>query len=259
MKTQSQRFRTSDTAGFTLTEMMVVIIIVVTLAVLSFSIINKMRNRANDALAVANMRQIGEAIATFASENQRLPRFAGAGVSPALSTANTLTQAYVLRSYLGLPEPTGTIHRAEIFKPPGLKPSNMSGKQNWYELTCYVMYSTNDIHKSKAYLPKGVMADSTGADVGPFGRNGTGGNPSTEGWPLGMLDRAMSKFSSDNGGRIVDLSMIPAMMEINAEHPTIKGSWPWPVPEKPVRGDHVNVLYFDWHVGSVKPDFFFKP
>lgn len=249
--------------GFTLVEMMVVIIIVITLAILAFGMTSKMRDKANNTLAIANMRQIGIGIASHLSDQGRLPRFAGAGVNPTYSTQSkhARTQAMLLQPYLGLAEPTAKDQYAEVLRPPGLKSGNMSGKKNWYEVTAYAMYSTNDIHKSKAYFPKGVVTDSAQRDVGPFGRNGgnTSDNPTTEGWTAGMFDRALAKYSTDNSGKLADLSMVPAMLEINAKYPGIKGAWPWPVPQEPVRKDHVNVLYFDWHVGSVKPDYFYKP
>lgn len=232
-----------------------VIVIVITLAALSFSVVSKMRDRSNNIVAITKMREIGSGINMYLSDNGRLPRFSGTGVSSTLSTANTLTHAYVLQSYIGLPEPTSTVRYAEVFRPPGLKADNMSGKKNWYEVTAYAMYSTNDIHKSKAYFPKGAMTDSTGADVGPFGRNGTGGNPTSNGWTSAMFDSALAKYSADNQGKRADISMVPMMMEISAK----QKSWPWPVPQKPVRGSHVNVLYFDGHVDSVKPDFYYKP
>lgn len=234
---------------------MVVVIIVVVLALVAFSLITRMRNRANDVSALMNMRQIGVGIASHLSDKQRLPRFTGTGVSAALSTSNTLTHAYVLQPYIGLQEPTSKIQYAEIFKPPGIKSEHMNGRTNWHEVTCYGMYSTNDVHKTKAYLPKGTLTDSAGIDVGPFGRNGTGGNPTSDGWTSAILDRGLQKFAAENGGKIPDLSIVPAMMELNGE----QKKWPWPVPPTPIRGDHVNVLYFDWHVGSVKPDYFFKP
>jgi prepilin-type N-terminal cleavage/methylation domain-containing protein/prepilin-type processing-associated H-X9-DG protein len=250
---------TCDRRGFTLVELLVVILLVVVLAGVALLLAGRMRDKADNATAVLNMRQIGVAIACFMSDNQRLPRFSGTGVSAAYSTANKLTHAFVLQPYLGIDEPSSTLRYAEIFKPPGLKRGMMNGKSGWQELTCFAMYSTNDITKTKAFLPKGTVSDSAGIDVGPFGRTGTGGNPTSEGWNSAMLESGLQKFSDANGGRIVNLSMVPAMLEINAAFPTIKGSWPWPVPSKPVRGDHVNVLYFDWHVGSVKPDYFYKP
>ncbi len=246
--------RTHRRSGFTLTELLVVILIVAVLATISLTIVSRVRDRANDSLAVMHMRQIGLGIAGYMSDNQRLPRFSGTGVSSALSTANTLTHAYVLQPYLGLEEPTSEIRYVELFKPPGLKRDQMNGKANWYELRCYGMYSTNDIHKTKAYLPKGTLSDSSGIDVGPFGRNGTSGRPTTDGWSTAILDRSLLKFAEDNGVRVPDLSMVPAMMELCAS----QKQWPWSVPSTPIRGDHVNVLYFDWHVGSVSPDYFFK-
>jgi prepilin-type processing-associated H-X9-DG protein len=247
--------------GFTLVEMMVVIIIIITLAVLSFSIISKMRDRANNVLAMANMRQVGVGIGSYLSDQGHLPRFSGTGVSARYSTKYNTTHAAVLQSYLGLAEPTDKDQYAPVLQPPGLKSDNMAGQKNWYDVTAYAMYSTNDIHPSKAYFPKGILVDSANRDVGPFGRNGSGasGDPATNGWTTAIMDRALAKYSADNAGKIADLSMVPCMMEINAKYPTIKGTWPWKVPQLPVRGDHVNVLYFDWHVDSVKPDYFFKP
>lgn len=247
--------------AFTLVELLVVIVIIITLAAVTFVVVSKMRDRANNVLAVTKMREIGVGIASYTSDTGHLPRFAGTGVSSIYCTHGNhgTTHANVLQPYLGIPEPNDSDQHAEIFHPPGLKSNNMAGKKHWYEVTSFAMYSTNDIHKSKAYFPKGVMSDSNGVDVGPFGRTGTGGNPTSEGWTTGVFDRALQKYSDDNGGKLADVSMVPAMIEINADFPTIKGSWPWPVPHEVIRGDHVNVLYFDWHVGSVKPNYFYKP
>lgn len=243
--------------GFTLVELLVVVVIVITLAFLTLAVVIRMRERANNILAVSNMRQIGSAISSYLSENDHLPAFNDAGVSPALSTADPLTQAYVLQPYLGLAEPTATVQYPEVFRAPGLKPENMGGKKKWYEVVAHAMYSTEHIHASKAYLPTGVVTDTEGQDVGPFGR--VGGTATSPGWKTGQLDAGLAKYSADNGGKIATLSMVPAMLEINAEHPSIAGSWPWPVPQKTLRGSYVNVLYFDWRVESVAPTFFYEP
>lgn len=244
--------------GFTVMELLITIAIIAALATLGLMGAEKMRAMANNANAVRNMRQVGIALAGYMSDHQRLPRL-GTGVSPLVSTSNTRTHAYLLQPYLGLPEPTAQPHYAEVFKPPGLKRDRMSGRKNWYELTCYAMYSTNDIHKSKAYLPAGTFNDSTGASVGPFGRTGTGGNPTSEGWTSAMLESGLTKYSEDNGGRPGDLSMTPAMMEISAKYRPSAKNWPWPVPSEPMRPDRINVLYFDWHVAAVAPDYFYTP
>ena len=244
--------------GFTLVELLVVVIIIAALAALSFSVVKRVRLKANNTVSLANMRQVGVALNTYLSDNDHLPRFSGTGVSSTLVTGSTTTHAYVLQPYLGLQEPTATKQNPEIFKPPGLTSDNMNGVKNWYDLTCYAMYSTNDIHASKCYFPKGTISDSTGTDVGPFGRTGTGGNPSSDGWKMSYFDAALAKYSEKNPGKIATISMVPAMMEINAQYPGIKGSWPWKVPSKPIRDDHVNVLYFDGHVEGVAPGYFFS-
>jgi prepilin-type N-terminal cleavage/methylation domain-containing protein len=245
-------------AGFTLVELLVVITIILTLAALTFGVVVKTRQRADNVLAISNMRQIGAAIASYMTENDHLPTFRDVGVSPAYSTNDPYTQASVLQPYLGIPELTSKTQYALIFRPPGLKPDNMSGQKNWHEVTSYAMYHNEYITPSKAYLPKGVVTDSEGQDVGPFGRYTGGGTP-VDGWRSAQLDAALTRFTAENGGKIATLSKAPAMFEINAEYPSAKGSWPWPVPEKTLRQDHVNVLYFDWRVESVTPKFFFTP
>jgi len=248
----------SSPAGFTLVELLVVISIVLTLAALTFGVVVKMRQRADNILAISNMRQIGAAIASYMTEYDHLPTFMDVGVSAAYSTNNPYTQASVLQPYLSISEPTSKTQYALIFRPPGLKPDNMSGKKNWYEVTSYAMYNSDYITPTKAYLPKGVVTDPDGQDVGPFGRYSSSGKP-VDGWRSAQLDAAITRFSATNGGKIATLSKVPAMFEINAEHPSVRGSWPWPVPKKTLRKDHVNVLYFDWRVDSVTPKFFFTP
>ena len=245
-------------AGFTLVELLVVITIILTLAALTFGVVVKTRQRADNILAISNMGQIGAAIASYMTENDHLPTFLDAGVSPAYSTNDPYSQATVLQPYLGYTEPTSKVQYALIFKPPGLKPDNMGGQKNWYNLIGYAMYNSDDIVPSKAYLPKGVVTDSDGQDVGPFGRATASGTP-VDGWRSAQIDAAITRFSANNGGKIATLSKVPAMYEINAEHPSVRGSWPWPVPKKNLRKDHVNVLYFDWRVDSVTPKFFATP
>lgn len=257
----AKRARCHFPTGFTLVELLIVIVILAVLAALSFSVTKRVRMKAYNTVSLANMRQIGVALTAYQSDNDHLPRFSGTGVSPVLSTDSSLarTHANVLQPYLGLAEPTSKRQYADIFKPPGLGSDNMNGQKNWYDLTCYAMYSTNDIHASKCYFPKGTITDSAGTDVGPFGRTGTGGNPTSEGWKMSYFDSALAKYSTNNPGKSATLAMVPAMLEINAKYPGIKGSWPWAVPAKPVRVDHVNVLYFDGHADSVTPEYFYKP
>jgi prepilin-type N-terminal cleavage/methylation domain-containing protein len=73
MKTkQGTAYRTRQ--GFTLTELLVVITIIVVLAAVVFSITGSVRKKASGAVSVSNLRQIGMAIPAHASDNNgRLP------------------------------------------------------------------------------------------------------------------------------------------------------------------------------------------
>jgi len=246
----------SGRRGFTLVELLVVIAIILVLAAVSMAVFLKVKKRADNIRAITNMREIGVAMSSYLSENDHLPTFMDSGVSPAYATTIPYTQASVLQPYLGLAEPTSKIQYAEIFHPPGLKADNMNGHKNWYELVCYAMYSADYFATTKAFLPKGVMTDSEGQEVGPFGRYTASGTPS-DGWKTAQLDAALAKFSAEHANRNATLSMVPAMLEINTQYPSAKGGWAWPVPKKPLYGDHINVLYFDWRVDSVAPKYFY--
>jgi prepilin-type N-terminal cleavage/methylation domain-containing protein len=60
-------------AAFTVVELLVVITIIAVLAALLFSLSSRMQNKASSAISVSNLRQIGAAIAAYATENSTLP------------------------------------------------------------------------------------------------------------------------------------------------------------------------------------------
>jgi prepilin-type N-terminal cleavage/methylation domain-containing protein/prepilin-type processing-associated H-X9-DG protein len=66
MKT-NHRLQTS--VGFTLVELLVVIVIIATLAAISMTVIPKIKRSANEAKSVQNIRQIGSMIAVYSAEN----------------------------------------------------------------------------------------------------------------------------------------------------------------------------------------------
>jgi len=246
----------SSRRGFTLVELMVVIAIIASLAAVSMTVFIRSKSKAENIRALKNMEQIGSAMGNYMTENDHLPAFKDTGVSPKYSTSEPYTQASVLLSKLGLGEATSKTQYAEIFRPPGLKGDMLNGHKYWYDLVCFAMYNADYFATTKAYLPKGAMKDDEGQDVGPFGRFSGGDAPSAEGWTAAQLQAALSKFSREHNDRDADLSRVPAMLEINAQYPS-RGGWPWPVPKKPLYGNQINVLYFDWHVGSVAPRYFY--
>jgi prepilin-type N-terminal cleavage/methylation domain-containing protein len=59
--------------GFTLVELLVVIVIIAALAGLAFSVSAKVRKSADEAVTTANLRQIGVALISYTAENNRFP------------------------------------------------------------------------------------------------------------------------------------------------------------------------------------------
>jgi type II secretory pathway pseudopilin PulG len=59
----------SDSAAFTIVELLVVVVIIATLASLLLSLANRMRVRASSAISTSNLRQLGTAIAAYSSDN----------------------------------------------------------------------------------------------------------------------------------------------------------------------------------------------
>lgn len=63
------RIHSLHRAGFTLVEMLVVIVIIVSLAALSFVVVGRAREAANRTLSLGNLRQLGIGITSFTAEN----------------------------------------------------------------------------------------------------------------------------------------------------------------------------------------------
>lgn len=62
------------TAGFTLVELLVVIVIVATLAAISFSVATRMKKKGESAKSIQNMRQIGSMMGVYSADNSmKLP------------------------------------------------------------------------------------------------------------------------------------------------------------------------------------------
>ena len=88
-------------AAFTLTEILVVITIIAVLATLLFSLTSRMRNKASSAISVSNLRQIGMAIVTYASDNNgTLPGPTWSQLGTKWQENNGHSLHYHLRDYL---------------------------------------------------------------------------------------------------------------------------------------------------------------
>lgn len=63
--------------GFTLTELLVVIVIVAALSAIGFTLSLRMKKSANQAITTANLRQIGVAMVTYTADKGRFPGLNG--------------------------------------------------------------------------------------------------------------------------------------------------------------------------------------
>jgi prepilin-type processing-associated H-X9-DG protein len=128
----------------------------------------------------------------------------------------------------------------------------LGDQSDWTKVTSYVLYSNNDMPPEKRYLPDNTFSDSTDKSwpVGPWGR--TNSNPAASGWMRTQLSMGIDKSKVDANGVEPSLSIIPALYETDGEYPPEgKAKWPWPVPVKAAHDNHINVLFFDWHVAPV--------
>lgn len=114
--------------GFTLVELLVVIVIVATLAGLAFSLSARIRRSADASVTTSNLRQIGVALTTYTADNNRFPSQQGDPVwdrclIPLLGYASTPTGTAAISS---------TAHKdlegiAKIFASPADKETRAKG------------------------------------------------------------------------------------------------------------------------------------
>jgi prepilin-type N-terminal cleavage/methylation domain-containing protein len=87
-------------SGFTLTELLVVIVIIVVLATVTIGVVTRLMKRAESAKAMSNLRQSGAILVTSAFEkNNRFSFFSGGG-----SGAFDERAYNIVRAYLGKPQ-----------------------------------------------------------------------------------------------------------------------------------------------------------
>ena len=147
-------------AAFTLMEMLVVITIIAVLATLLFALTSSMRKKASSATSVSNLRQIGAAIVSYASDyNSTLP-------GPVLSDHSPLYQnnsnagwlGWLLKDYLSsVPQPNSP--KPRVFYTSALDyPSAKSGAKtagaNW-KPTYVVVAKQTDAITGAAFWPMG--------------------------------------------------------------------------------------------------------
>lgn len=159
-------------AAFTLVELLVVITIIAVLAALLFSLASRMRNKASSAISVSNLRQIGVAIVTYASDNNstlpgptlsdNFPRYQNNAVSGQL--------AWLLKDVLP-PEPQPDNPQPRMFYTsaldyPAAKADVKNPKSN-NKPTYYVYLGRTDALTKATFWPLGNYNPNSGGEKTP--------------------------------------------------------------------------------------------
>lgn len=214
-------------AAFTLMEMLVVIVIIAVLATLLFSLATSMRNKASSSTSVSNLRQIGAAILTYASDNNStLP-------GPVLTDHFPLYQnnaksgqlGWLLKEYL-TPEPQPDNPQQRMF---------YSSVLDYPAAKAKAKGATGN--SKPTYVVFSKQTDTvTGATFWPMGNY----NPNSAGNTTPAMTTAQLS-AKDTRGKL----WITEIDQIIRPSTSKYGS-----PDKPPHGKYRNTLLFDY---SVKP------
>lgn len=221
----------SNSHSFTLSELLVSVAIISTIAALLLSSLGRVQVWTLKSRATSNLHQAGVAIHAYANEhNGRLPGPAPLGVYPFYDKQGA-TLGYALggclSTYLGLPDPNSLPKNTKVMIPALLSPGIAKLMANPDSVPNYIQNTT-----------------LTNINIGgrPFGILASGAQP--EVLPMTVFDIANA------GGA----SQVWALTDIDQQ--TTDGSarasgWFSSLPAKPVYKDCRLRLYFDAHVEAV--------
>jgi prepilin-type N-terminal cleavage/methylation domain-containing protein/prepilin-type processing-associated H-X9-DG protein len=210
--------------GYTITELLVAIAIIVILAAMLIGVTRIGLRKAKIAPCVSNMKQIGGALQSYAMDhNMQLPGPLYVGQTP-------LYTAY--RKHLGT-------HLAEYLHGDGESLEkderiNCFGCPAWWDAV-----SEANPDPPVAYWLGGKLRLTDGSVVFPWTYQADGG-PMPENKPARITD-----FDLRSAGNTW------AMLEMDE---SLGGTWTNRGPRKPVHGDQRTALFYDWHVGLVGLD-----
>ncbi|MGE9294951.1 MAG: type II secretion system protein [Puniceicoccales bacterium] len=204
--------------GFTLTELLVTISMILVLAGILIPVTGHMRQKSQQATAMSNVRQVGMAIQLYTQDhNSVLPGPMNTGQGPEYRSNDPKSMGYHLWRYLDAPEPTTVTQRIEVLS----NPANESNRQG---------------DSSPVYVLNGKVRIQD-RNLNPWGYIRSSGEVVNK-------SQNLYKMLNDN-----NLSELWAMQDVDQELTEFSGAgWYGALPAEPVHPDGRVTLYFDGHV-----------
>ena len=227
----SRRHPHASRVGFTLIELLVVIAIIGILASMLLPALGKAKVRAKQTKCVSNLKQAGLALGMYVHDfNDRLPGLLWSGQDADYTSGSTNSLIYYIATYLGLPAPSATSQKADVFFCPGFinAAANVSTIANRQD---YILTLT------------GANANSGGITRQPFGYPGMLASPPSTVYQSLTMDEVAQ----------YGLSSVWAVTEVDKINVTaVSNTWRAQLPDAPSHGTSRNYLFFDWSVSTRK-------
>jgi len=210
-------------AAFTLIEILASIGIISVLATIVLASLSNAKKTAGRMESMANMRQIGMGIQSFANENDGLlPGPLWGGQSPWYQSGDIRTLGYHLWPYLGLEEPKPWMQEAKILAPKAYLRARPSSNAMSFIMNDQVVID------GRVRTPWGyqTLADATPQSPPPMKVAAVLASGLASTWAMKDVDKTTPEAA-------------PANWKVN-------------LPSEPIYKPYRLQLYFDWHVEAIK-------